>query len=124
MKTWNIFLPVALLVVGFGCRSNEPHVASRTTTTQINQTVDSEPSAPPAVAEQELGTTTIEELTTNNVTYTIQSIPNKRLTPTSREGDQANEIYSSNIIAVRVHTNNPSAVNSTNGATIPPQQDK
>jgi len=122
MKTWNTFLLVALLAVGFGCRSNEPHVAS--TTRETVQTVDSKPSVPPAVAEQEPGTTTIEQLSTNNVTYTIQSIPNSRLTPTSREGDQANEIYSSNIIAVRVHTNNPSAVNSTNGATIPPQGDE
>jgi len=126
MKTWNTLIPVALLAVGFGCRSNEPHAVSRasTATQETVQTVDSQQNAPPAVAKQEPAATTIQQFTTNNVTYTIQSIPNSRLTPTSREGDKANAVYSSNIIAVQVRTNNSSTANPSNDAANPAPENK
>jgi hypothetical protein len=126
MKTWSIFILAALSAVGFGCRSNEPRVVTSTSTTtqQITHTAGSQQNAPPAAAQQEPEGTTIQQFTTNNVTYTIQSIPNSRLTPTSREGDKANAVYSSNIIAVQVRTNNFSTANPSNDATNPAPENK
>ena len=48
------------------------------------------------------------------VTYTVESIPNSRLSATSREGDESGAVYSSNIIAVYVNnpTNNVGGINS------------
>jgi len=121
MKTRNFFILAALMVVGFGCRSNEPReVSSTSTTTRQNaQTTETQQNASPVIASQKPEATTIQQFTTNNVTYTIRSIPNSRLTPTSREGDKANAVYSSNIIAVQVRTNNSLTVNPSNDATNP-----
>jgi len=121
MKTLKILVPVALLVVGVGCRSSETHTMSRTSTTtqQITQAAESQQNAPPAIAQEEPKPSTVEEFTVNNLTYTIKTIPNSRLTPTSREGDDTKHVYSSNIIAVYVHTNNNPTVNSINATEMP-----
>lgn len=42
-------------------------------------------------------------------TYTVELIPTPRLTPTSREGDKSNVVYSSNIVAVYLDTSGASA---------------
>jgi hypothetical protein len=108
MKISNTFILLTLIAGSFGCRSYAPPTVSRTTTTtqQITQIAQLQDNAPPASAQEQSAPVTLDEFTTNNVTYTIQSIPNPRLTPTSREGDGSKQIYSSNIIAVHVRTNN------------------
>jgi len=75
--------------------------------------------APPAIAPEELKPTNVQQFTTDKATYTVETIPNPRLTPTSREGDKADHVYSSNIIAVYVHTNNGVTVNATNSLVVP-----
>ena len=120
MKTLNILVLVALLVVGVGCRSSETHTVSRTSTTQrITQTTESQQNAPPTVVQEESKPSATQQFTVNNLTYTIQTIPNPTLTPTSREVDDTKHVYSSNIIAVYVHTNNNVTVNSIDATATP-----
>jgi hypothetical protein len=120
MKIVNTLLPVALLALGVGCRSSESSTVSRTSTTpQTMHAVSSQQNEPPSVVQQELKPTTIEQFTTDKATYTVETIPNPRLTPTSREGDMETTVYSSNIIGVFVHTNNSMTVNSTNTVGTP-----
>src|SRR5689334_12406339 len=120
MKILNILVPMALLVVGVGCRSSETHSVSRTTTTQpVSQTADSQQNAPPNVVQQEPKPMSVQEFTVNNITYTVKTIPNPTLTPTSREGDGTKHVYSSNIIAVYVRTNDNLTVNSIDATEIP-----
>jgi hypothetical protein len=116
MKILNILVPVALLAVGVGCRSGKTQTVSRTTTTtqRISQTTESQQNAPPTVVQEEPKSSAPQQFTVNNLTYTIETIPNPTLTPTSREGDDAKHVYSSNIIAVYVHTNNNPTVKAIN----------
>lgn len=119
MKILNLFILVASLAVVAGCQSNQTGTISRASpTTQITESAAPQQNAPPSLVQQEPGPTTIQQITTDKATYTVQSIPSTRLTPTSREGDEANRIYSSNIIAVYVQTNGVT-VNSTNARVIP-----
>jgi len=120
MKILNQFIPVALLLIATGCQSDEPHTSSRTsTTTRASLAATPQQNAPPAVAEQQPKPTSIQQITTDKATYTVETIPNSRLTATSREGDGTSHIYSSNIIAVYVHTNSNVTVNSTNVTAVP-----
>ena len=112
MKILNIFLPVALAAIAAGCQSPKPDVAH-------NNSAMPQQNAPPDIARQDLKPTNVQQITTDNVTYTIETLPNPKLTPTSREGDQSNHIYSSNIIAVYVHTNSAVTLGSTNATSIP-----
>jgi PBP1b-binding outer membrane lipoprotein LpoB len=118
MKILNLLIPV--IVFTGGCQSEQPRTASPTsTTTQTAQATAPQQNAPPAVVQQEPQPTSVQQVTTGNATYTIETIPNTRLTPTSREGDKADRVYSSNIIAVYVHTNTGVTMNSTNATVIP-----
>jgi len=117
MKTLNILIPMALLAVCAGCQSGEPRSISQESTG--TRTVLSQQNAPPAVVPEAPGSAPIQQFTNGNVTYTIESIPNTRLTPTSREGDSSGRVYSSNIIAVYVHTNDSVSVGATNATLIP-----
>ena len=121
MKIFNTVIPVALLVVAAGCQSGHTRTASQSSVKSqpTAQTPPPPQNAPPAIAQQELKPTSIQEIKTDKVTYTIETIPSPRLTPTSREGDKAGQIYSSNIIAVYVHTNDNVTVSSTNATLIP-----
>lgn len=53
------------------------------------------------------------------VDYTVETIPNPRLSPTSREGDKQTEVYSSNIIAVHVYPRNGGMIRATNSPAVP-----
>ncbi len=120
MKILNLLIPVALVAFGAGCQSSRTQTRSRTSTTvQTAQTSAPQQNAPPVVAEQESKGSVIQEFKTDKATYTVETIPNTRLTPTSREGDKADHVYSSNIIAVYVHTNNEVSVASTNATLLP-----
>lgn len=120
MKILNLLIPVALVAVGAGCQSSRTQTSSRTSTTvQTAQTSAPRQNAPPAAAEQESKGTVIQQFKTDKATYTVETIPNTRLTPTSREGDKADHVYSSNIIAVYVHTNSGVTVGSTNATLVP-----
>lgn len=66
---------LAAVIVGAGCQSNHTHV--------LNSVESASPDS--------------------DVTYTVEMIPNPRLSATSREGDDSGAIYSSNIVAVYVH---------------------
>ena len=119
MKKSFLLIPVALVTLAVGCQSEQPRTISRTsTTTQTVQTTAPQQNAPPAVVQQEPQPSNVQQFTTDKATYTVETIPNTRLTPTSREGDKADHIYSSNIIAVYVHTN-AVTVNSTNSTAVP-----
>jgi hypothetical protein len=74
MNISKVLAALAVLVVGAGCQSNHTHVSN-------NKVAPPEP----------------------EVTYTVELIPNPRLSATSREGDKPGEVYSSNIVAVYVH---------------------
>jgi len=121
MKIFNTVIPVALLVVAAGCQSDHTRTVSQSTITSppTAQTPPPSQNAPPAIARQGPEPTSVQQVTTGNATYTIETIPTPRLTPTSREGDKATQVYSSNIIAVYVHTNNSVTVSSTNATLIP-----
>jgi hypothetical protein len=53
--------------------------------------------------------TSVAPLPAREPTYTVELIPTPRLTPTSREGDKSNVVYSSNIVAVYLNTNGAGA---------------
>jgi len=119
MKILNLLILLALVAFGAGCRSDRAQTSSRTAATApVAQTAPSQQNAPPTVVQQEPQGTVIQQFTTDKATYTVETIPNTRLTPTSREGDKPDHVYSSNIIAVYVHTNNDVSVSSTNATLI------
>jgi hypothetical protein len=122
MKTSNCLIFLAVLVIGAGCRSADTpeHVTTSSTSQKVVQTTVS-PSAQSSTAEP-VGQT-VEQGTVGDYTYTVQMIPNQRLTATSREGDKPTEVYSSNIIAVYVHPKNGVTVSSTNSAAVPKGND-
>jgi hypothetical protein len=65
------------------------------------------------------GAKTVRQGSTGNLDYTIQEIPNTRLSATSREGDKPTGVYSSNIIAVYVQPHKGATVSSTNAPAVP-----
>ena len=89
MKTSNyLYLSIlAALLIGAGCRSDSNRASNNI--------------RGPSVAPQP--------------SYTIESIPAGRLSPTSREGDKPGVVYSSNIIAVYVNKPNGMNTSVTNG---------
>ena len=116
MKISNCLIGFAVLAVGAGCRSNNnPAVSNSTTLQQPTQTIATEETAPQAAP----GVETVQQGTIGDSDYKIQMIPNTRLSPTSREGDKATEVYSSNIIAVYVQPHKGVTVNSTNLSANP-----
>ena len=122
MKILNAFIPVVLLVIGAGCQSREPETVSHSSLAPA-QNMEQNPQhveqdVPTAVPPQEPNATTIQQITTGKVTYTIQTIPNPRLTPTSREGDNSNQVYSSNIISVYVHPRNAGTVSLADSTVV------
>ena len=127
MKILHLLIPLAAVAIDAGCQSDAGRTISRTTTTtqtiRTTQTTTSQQNAPPAVVPQEAKPGGVQQFTTDKATYTVESIPNPRLTPTSREGDKTDRIFSSNIIAVYVHTNNGVTVNATNATAIPAPAD-
>jgi hypothetical protein len=124
MKILYLLIPAAAIAIGAGCQSGGTRTISRTTTTtQTVQTTAPQQNAPPAVVQQEPKPGIVQQFTTDKATYTVETIPNTRLTPTSREGDNADRVFSSNIIAIYVHTNNGATMNSTNATAIPTPAD-
>jgi hypothetical protein len=116
MKISHNLIGFAVLMVGAGCQSsNHPAVSSTTTTRQTVRTTASEAPAPETGSEVK----TVQQGSIGNVDYTIQMIPNTRLSATSREGDKATEVYSSNIIAVYVQPHQGVKVSSTNAPIVP-----
>jgi hypothetical protein len=105
MKISNCLIPLAVIVAGFGCRSADNHIASTTDTSQ--ETV------------QTAETSKVLRGSTGDFDYTVEMIPNPRLSATSREGDKPGEVYSSNIIAVYVHPRNGVTISSTNSPAVP-----
>jgi hypothetical protein len=99
-------------------------------TQPVAQTSTPEPAAapepPPALVPAGTKPISVQQVVTDKATYTIETLPNPtpRLTPTSREGDKAEHVYSSNIIAVYVHTNSGVTVNSTNIPAAPTPQNQ
>jgi hypothetical protein len=63
-------------------------------------------------------------LPNSQVTYTVEMIPNPRLSATSREGDTPGAVYSSNIVAVYVHNPTNNSAGATNGKIIETQSIK
>jgi hypothetical protein len=90
MNNSKCLLTLASLVIGAGCQSNH---------TRASNTVH--------------GT-----LPNSQVTYTVEIIPNPRLSATSREGDKSGEVYSSNIVAVYIHHPGGSNAAGTNSNSI------
>ena len=142
MKSLNIFIPLVLILIGVGCQSDNPRTVSHTSTTtqrqvtqttmqqqvttqpQVTQTTtlqSAAPAAPVALAPTEPKPISSREVVTDKATYTIDVLPgpSPKLTPTSREGDKASHVYSSNIIAVHVRTNSPASAGSTNVIDVP-----
>ena len=141
MRILNILIPSVLVMIGVGCQCGESRTTSRTSTvtqsvaqttvTQpVAQTSTPEPAAapepPPALVPAGTKPISVQQVVTDKATYTIETLPNPtpRLTPTSREGDKAEHVYSSNIIAVYVHTNSGVTVNSTNIPAAPTPQNQ
>ena len=115
MKTSNCLIALAVLVAGAGCRSTDSHPQASSTSERSIQTTASA-SAQPSEAEP-VGQK-VQEGTVGDYTYTVEVIPNQRLSATSREGDKPTEVYSSNIIAVYVHPRKGVTVSSTNSAAL------
>jgi len=90
MNNSKCLLTLAALVIGAGCQSNH---------TRASNTVQS-------------------TLPNSQVTYTVEIIPNSRLSATSREGDKPGEVYSSNIVAVYIHHPGGSNAAGTNSNSI------
>jgi hypothetical protein len=120
---YSIFLTaLALLTIGVGCQSDNGRTVSQAsaTTTRITESAAPQPAAEPvAMTPAEPKPTSVQQIVTDKATYTIETIPNTRLTPTSREGDKPDRVYSSNIIAVYVRTNSGVTVTSTNAVAVP-----
>jgi len=121
MKALNIFIPVVLIGIVAGCKSQGPQAVSSAST--ISPHVAEAPLPPQnatASVPQQAATNGIpQQITTDKAIYTIKVLPNPRLSATSREGDRTNEVYSSNIIAVYVQPRNGITVNSTNSPVAP-----
>jgi hypothetical protein len=68
--------------------------------------------------------TSVQQFVTDKATYTVEVLPgpSPTLTPTSREGDKAAHVFSSNIIAVHVHTNDAATVTSPNATGVPTEE--
>jgi hypothetical protein len=121
MKISNILFPPVLIAMAVGCQSHPTQTVSTTTTVtrKVTQTPVTEENAPASTAPQTAANAAPQQIITDNAIYTIKTIPNPRLSATSREGDKTNEVYSSNIIAVYVQPRNGGTVNSTNLSTAP-----
>src|SRR4051812_29216075 len=117
MKISNCLIAFVVLVAGAGCRSDRTRVTSTSTSQRTVQTTAPQKAAP----QSSSGASTVQHGTAGNLDYTIEVIPNPKLTATSREGDKPTEVYSSNIIAVYVHPHNGVTVSSTNSSTAPTQ---
>jgi hypothetical protein len=113
MKTSNCLITLAILAAADGCRSadTDARVTSSSTSQRVVQTTA--PQSEQASAAEPVGQT-VQQGTVGNYIYTVEVIPNQRLSATSREGDKSTEVYSSNIIAVYVHPRNGTAADSTN----------
>ena len=111
MKISNCLFALAVLVVGFGCRSADMRGVSTA-------------SSPPQTVQntQDSGASRVQQGSTGDFDYTIETIPNTRLSATSREGDSSTAVYSSNIIAVYVHPHNGVTGTSTNSPAVPNQE--
>jgi TRAP-type C4-dicarboxylate transport system substrate-binding protein len=119
MKTSNCLITLAILAAAAGCRSadTDARVTSSSTSQRVVQTTA--PQSEQASAAEPVGQT-VQQGTVGNYIYTVEVIPNQRLSATSREGDKSTEVYSSNIIAVYVHPRNGTTVNSTDvGGNVP-----
>jgi hypothetical protein len=124
MKFLNCLIVLAVLQVGAGCRSSRNSVASDSRSSQeMNRNAGSQETTAAPVPEEIPGARTVQQGSIGNSDYTIQMIPNTRLSATSREGDKPTEVYSSNIIAVYVQPHKGVTVSSTNLPTAPKQGD-
>ena len=87
-------------MVGAGCESSHSHTYAHAWN-DVPSAVSAAPNREP------------------EVTYTVEMIPNPRLSATSREGDDSGAVYSSNIVAVYVHHRGESTnSNVTDGQSI------
>lgn len=117
MKMSNCLISLAILVAGAGCQSADTHsLVTTSSTSQQNVQTAASQSAQPSAAEP--AGQTVQQGTVGNYTYTVEVIPNQRLSATSREGDKPTEVYSSNIIAVYVHPRNGGTVSSTDSTVV------
>jgi hypothetical protein len=123
MKISICLIGLAIVAAGAGCRTNNNSSTSSASVSQRSvQTASRETAAAP-VPEAIPGAKTVEQGSIGNADYTIQMIPNTRLSATSREGDKPTEVYSSNIIAVYVQPHKGVTVSSTNFTAVPNQGD-
>lgn len=121
MKISNILFPLVLIAMAVGCQSHPTQTVSTTTTVtrKVTQTPAMMENASVSPAQQTATNGGPQQIITDTAIYTIETIPNPRLSATSREGDKMNEVYSSNIIAVHVQPRYGATVNSTNSSTPP-----
>jgi hypothetical protein len=121
MKISNTLFALAVLAIATGCRTGEERTASSTSTSsrQITETSSGQRSTPVSNDPQEAAILAQGRVLVDDPDYTVETIPNPHLSPTSREGDKLNQVYSSNIIAVYVHPRNGVTVVSTNSTAIP-----
>jgi hypothetical protein len=123
MKISNCLFTLAVLAIGAGCQSAHTDASSRSSSSSdVTQT--SEVSTQTAEGAPAQHGTIVQQGSTPDVNYTIEMIPNPRLTATSREGDKPTEVYSSNIIAVYVHPKQGVTVTSTNSSAAGQSQKK
>jgi len=121
MKALNLCITLVCLAVTAGCQSHKPQMVSDApgATPQVAHTWLPQSETDPS-AQSELKPTIIEQFSTDDATYTIESIPNPTLTPTSREGDKMAPVYSTNIIGIFVHPKNGAVrTNDRMGAAAP-----
>jgi hypothetical protein len=122
MKISNCLIGLAILALAAGCRStNSRAVSNSATSEQSIQTTAPAETAPALGQPEGSGVSTVQRGSIGDVDYTIQMIPNTRLSATSREGDKPTEVYSSNIIAVYVQPHKGATVSSTNAPVAPTQ---
>lgn len=102
----------AVLLTGVGCRSRPVSASNTPRVSEVSQ-----------AAGHEHGSVREAIVVTNialpNMHYRVEVIPNQRLTPTSREGDKSQRVYSSNIIAIYAETNTANA--ETSHPALPPK---
>ncbi len=121
MKILNVLIPPVLIAMAVGCQSHPTQTVSTTTTVtrKVTQTPATGENVSVSPAPQTASNASPQQIITDKAIYTIETIPNPRLSATSREGDKANEVYSSNIIAIHVQPRYGATVNSTNSSTTP-----
>ncbi len=121
MKALHILISPILILIAVGCQSHQTQMTSsmQAAAPQVTPAPAPPENATPAVAQQASTNSGPQQIITDDAIYTIEVIPNPRLSATSREGDQAKEVYSSNIIAVYRHPRNGATVNSTNSTATP-----